>query len=103
MPRYPSEPGTTISSTSSRMSERSGVTISRFSFVGSAIDGSALGGLHTLGFFNRFLDRAHQVERLLRQIVVLALGNLLEATNCVGNRDVLALEARELFGDEERL
>src|SRR5690606_4634403 len=55
------------------------------------------------GLLERFLDRADQIERLLRNLVVLALDDFPEALDGVGDRDVLALEARELLRDEKRL
>ena len=45
----------------------------------------------------------NHVERLLRQIVVLALEDRLEAADRVGNRYVLAGAAGELLGDEHGL
>ena len=49
------------------------------------------------------VDGADHVEGLLRQGVVLALEDLLEAADGLGDRDVLAGRAGELLGDEERL
>src|SRR5687768_7387680 len=99
-PKYPSDPGSCTSSTCSLTSARSGVTISSVSLVGSAISS---GGLHAAALFDRFVNRPDHVERLLRQIVVLAVDDLLEALHRVGNLHVLALEAGELLGDEEGL
>src|SRR5260370_11435413 len=39
--------------------------------------------LQLLRFFQRFLDCAHHVERLLRNVVVLAFDDLLEAANAI--------------------
>ena len=58
---------------------------------------------HLLRLLDRFLDRADHVEGLLRHVVVLAVDDLPEARDRVGNRHVLAGDARELLGDEERL
>ena len=58
---------------------------------------------HGFRLLDGLFDRADHVERLLRQVVVLAFDDLLEALDRVGDRHVLALEAGELLGDEERL
>src|SRR5688572_14741230 len=60
-------------------------------------------GGHRLGRLDGLLDAAHHVERLLGQVVVLALENLLEGADGVLERHELALAARELLADEERL
>src|SRR3954453_8417938 len=49
------------------------------------------------------VDAALEEEGRLRHVVVLALGDLLEATDRLGDRDVLARGAGELLGDVERL
>src|SRR5687767_8352842 len=110
MPIYPSAAGTCTSSTSSRTSDLSGVTISSTNFVGIAIviqedPGFRLraSGVHPPGLFDGFLDGADHVERLLRELVVLALDDLLEPADGVRDRHVLPLEAGELLGHEERL
>ena len=59
--------------------------------------------LQRLRLGERFVDRADQVERLLRHAVVLAVGDFLEAADGLVDRDVLAFEAGELRRDEERL
>src|SRR6202041_736524 len=59
--------------------------------------------LHLLGLLQRFFDRADHVERLLRNIVVLAFDDFLEAANRVFDLDVFAFEAGELRRDEHRL
>src|SRR5690349_788202 len=99
MPSSPSTPGSVTSSTVSWTSGRSGVTISSVSLVGSAMRS----GLHLLGGGQHVLDAAGHVEGALRDVVVLAVDDLLEALDRVGDRHVLALEAGELLGDEERL
>src|SRR5690606_7427617 len=58
---------------------------------------------HLVGLLDGFLDAADHVERLLRQVVVLALDDALEAADGVLERDVLARGAGEHFGDVERL
>ena len=47
-----------------------------------------------LGALQHVVDRALHVERLLRNIVVLAVHDFLEAADGVGQLHVLALEAR---------
>src|SRR6185503_21302104 len=90
-----------ISSTGSRSSRPSGVTISSSSDVGSAISPSL--PLHRLRLLEDVLDGAGHVERLLRQVVELAVHDLLEAPDRVLERDVLAGGSGEHLGDVERL
>src|ERR1700730_2103334 len=59
--------------------------------------------LHLLALLAGFVDRADHVERLLRQVVVLALQDLLEAPDGVLDGDEPALPAREALRDEEGL
>src|SRR4051812_18672324 len=82
--------------------EWSGDTICSWIFVGNAIVISVR-LLKRLRLLQRFLDRADEIKRLLGHAVVLAVDDLLEALDGVGDRHVLALETRELRGDEERL
>ena len=56
-----------------------------------------------LGLGDGLLDVADQEERLLGQVVVLALAERLERGDRLLERDVLAGDAGELLGDEERL
>src|SRR3954451_10773579 len=93
-------PGISTSSTCSWTIIRSGATICSSSDVGNATSPSAF---HLLCLLHGFFDRAHHVERLLREVIVLAVHNLTEAADGVGDRHVLAGEAGELLGDEERL
>src|SRR5690606_39848211 len=74
-------------------------------FSRGAGEGSSCSGLfgHLVGLLDGFLDAADHVERLLRQVVVLALDDALEAADGVLERDVLARGAGEHFGDVERL
>mmetsp|Transcript_2504 Transcript_2504/g.7899 ORF Transcript_2504/g.7899 Transcript_2504/m.7899 type:complete len:228 (+) Transcript_2504:208-891(+) len=60
-------------------------------------------GRELLRLLGRLLDRADHVERHLRQVVVLALEQALEAAERVGEGDKLARRAREDLGDVERL
>jgi len=56
-----------------------------------------------LGLLQRLVDRAHHVESLLRQVVVLALEDLFEPPHCLLHRHVLALAAGEPLRDVEGL
>src|SRR2546421_6723290 len=58
---------------------------------------------HAFGTLARLFDCADHVEGLFGEVVVLAVDDLLEAAYGVGDLDELALEARELLGDEEGL
>src|SRR6266404_5802093 len=59
--------------------------------------------LHCATAFNRFLDSSHHKEGLLRQVVVNAGDQLLEAANRIFQSDELAFQAGELFRNMERL
>src|SRR5687767_11681010 len=93
------------SSTCASMIFRSRVTTVRLIFDGrSAIAGSLRRlGLHLFGALEHLLDRSLQQEGLLRNVVVLSFDDFLEAADGVGNLHVLARNAGELLGDEERL
>src|SRR5690606_32062180 len=56
-----------------------------------------------LRLLDRFLDAADHVERLLRQVIVLAVDDALEAADGVLQRHVLARRTGEHLGDVERL
>src|SRR5687768_6671004 len=56
-----------------------------------------------LGLVDGLADVADEIERLLRQLVVLALDDLLEALHGVADLHVAAGRAGELLGHEERL
>src|SRR6266581_1514834 len=87
------------SSTCSRRSSPSGVTISRVRWVGRAIAiGSALSALKPLRLLEDLLDRPHHVEGLLGDLVQLAGHDHLEAADGVLQGDVLARDAGELLG-----
>src|SRR2546423_5524262 len=58
---------------------------------------------HAAALLDRLLDRPDHVERLLGQLVVLAVENLVEAVDRVLELHVLAGLTRELLGDEVRL
>src|SRR6185437_3451718 len=75
-PKSPSPPGTTTIPTASESSSFSGETSSNCSL--SAI-GSARLARHLARLLDRFLDRADHVEGALRQIVMLAGDDALEA------------------------
>src|SRR2546421_13082845 len=85
-------------STSSSYTARSGVMISR-------CRGPALRRFlrHTLALLTCLLDRADVVERLLGEIVVLALEHLAEAAHRIGHLHVLAGHTGELLRHEHRL
>ena len=59
--------------------------------------------LHAIGFLDCLFDGAHHVEGLLRQFVVLAVQDFLEAFHGVLDGHVAALLAGELLGYEEWL
>jgi len=59
--------------------------------------------LHVFPGLEHIVDRALHVERLLRNLVVLAFDYFLETAHGIGHLDVLAFEAGERFGDRERL
>src|ERR1017187_1243791 len=98
IPMYPFLPGTCNSLTCSRTNSRSGVATSS-----SRVSAMALRFLQFRRFLERFLDGSLHVERLLRQVVMLAFDNFAEALDGIGQRDVLALVAGELLGHVERL
>src|SRR5690242_4416580 len=96
-PSSPSAPFAIMNSTSPSKRLRSTLTTRSGYFIGS------LALLHLFALLARLVDRADHVERLLRQVVVLALEDLLEATDGLASRDVLALAACESLSDAERL
>src|SRR5205814_3305467 len=88
-------------STVSFTSDRSAETICSCIRVGIAI--APLCRFALLELRDHFVDRAGHVEILLRDLVVLAFDDLLEAADRVRNLHVLPLDAGELLRDEERL
>src|SRR5690606_32681884 len=100
MPSSPSSPVATtrvaspwkISCSALTMSQRMVVLMIGFSLSGDLA-----------GLLDRFVDGADHVERLLRQVVVLAVHDALEAADGVLQRDVLARRAGEHLGHVERL
>src|SRR5437763_8549184 len=82
-------------STSSLNSSPSGVSTSAGNFVRAT-------GLF-LGRLDDLVDRALEEERALGDVVVLAVDDLLETADRVGDFHVRPWGAGELFGDEERL
>src|ERR1035437_3881827 len=58
---------------------------------------------HLLGFLQHFVDRAFHVERLLGNVVVLTVHDLLEAAYRVVDLDVAPLQTSKLLGHVERL
>src|SRR5512142_372913 len=95
-PKPPRTPGARTSSTCTERTRRSGVTISSES-------GMASPHRQGLRLLHRLLDPAHHVEGALREVVVLALDDLLEAADGVRQLHVLALVPGELLRHEERL
>src|SRR5262245_15050597 len=111
-PNSPSLPGSTTDSAWSLKAWPSGVTtltaigMPDYSVSPSAHcarRSAACRRLERLGLGTRVLDRADHEEGLLGQVVALAVEDLLEAPDRVGDADVDALRARELLGDVEGL
>src|SRR3981081_3216076 len=103
MPSSPSAPrqtrkGLPCPSTSPSKSERS--TLTTRSDTATRL---LILRLHLLALLAGFLDRADHVERLLGQVVVLALQDLSEAADGLLHADEAALSAREALRDEEGL
>src|SRR6185436_17113140 len=99
MPRSPSEPCATTSSTSPEKIASSALTISQCTLMPICLDPRS----ELLRLLGRFLDRADHVERLLGQVIVLAGDDALEACDRVLDRHVLPGAAGEHLGDEEGL
>src|SRR6185437_1205026 len=59
--------------------------------------------LERFRFGDRFLDSAHHVERLLRQVIELTGHHALERLDCLLELHVLAFDAGELLGHGKRL
>src|SRR4029453_16563063 len=108
-PKYPSAPGISTSSTCSLTSMRSADTIWSWRWEGkdmTLVNLRLLPSLSRLAFtepFDHVFDRPRHPEILLRDLVVLAIHDFLEAANRVGNHDVLAIKTSELLGNEEGL
>ena len=56
-----------------------------------------------LGFFDRFFDRADHVKSLFRQIIMLTVNDLAEASNRILEFDVLPFQSGELRRNEKWL
>src|SRR5438094_3850449 len=95
-PICPQAPSAVTSRTSASTSSRSGVYTRRWKR-------SANSGRHLTRLLARVVDRAHHVEGLLGQVVVLALDDLAEAADGLRERHVDALVAGELLGHVEGL
>src|SRR5579859_4118997 len=91
IPSWPSRPGIVTSTTLSRSSCLSGVTTINWMESGSILALDAR--LHLFRLLKHFIDGAHHVKRLLRNFVVLAFHDFLEAAHSVRDLDVLAFEA----------
>src|SRR5262249_8252435 len=98
-PNSPATPGAYTSSTWVSSTWRSGV----ISLSCIAASRSSSRGGETLCVRQHVVDRADHEERLLGDVVVLALDDLLEALDRVGQLDVDAGLAGEGLGDVERL
>src|SRR4029077_13365700 len=97
-PSSPSAPVAMMNSTSPSNRLRSTLTTRSRYFL------SACGGLlHLLTLLPSLLDRAHHVEVLLGEVVVLALEDLAEAAHRVLDLHVFALTPGETLRDAERL
>src|SRR3954463_12751954 len=96
MPSSPSLPGTRTMATSSSYASRSGVTTSRWSVMAGS-PGELRGVLADV------LEGPGQEEGLLRQVVGLALEDLLERRHGVLDAHVLPGAAGEHLGHRERL
>ena len=96
-PNSPSSPGAVTSSTSvSTSAPRGVVTDSLIAAYDASLAICSARGAHVV-------EAALHVERLLGDVVALAVDDLLEAAHGVLDLDVLARRAGERLGDEERL
>src|SRR6266508_2836419 len=116
-PKYPSEPGATTSSASVETSWRVGVASSkrmestqpsprrarRLRLLGPVSARTSFHVTHLPGLFHGLVDAAHHVEGLLRQVIVLALDDLLEPADRVAQLDVPSLLAGERLRHGEGL
>src|SRR5258705_12405638 len=87
MPKSPSAPGTTTISTSAENRSFSGETSSKATLSAMTLSyAPRLGrfGGELLGLLDRGFDGRHHVERRLRQVVVFAVDDTLEAFDGVG-------------------
>src|SRR5437868_14677382 len=98
-PSSPSAPVAMMNSTSPSNRLRSTLTTRSGYFMPSA----SFSLLHLFALLACLVDGADHVEGLLRQVVVLALEDLLEAAHGLVPGHVLALPAGEALGDAERL
>src|SRR5688572_9475138 len=97
MPSSPASPGSTTNSASPEKMLSSALTTSTWMVA------AAIALLERLRLLEGFLDRAHHVERLLRQRVALAVDDHLEALDRVLEGNVLARRAGEVLRHRERL
>src|SRR5579884_2047539 len=104
-PNSPSYIGRATKSTVSSSSSRSGVTTTHWSWCVRKV-GASIGSLpfrQALGLLRRLLDGADVQKGVLRQVVPLAVAQLLEAADRVFDRRHLARLAGERLGHDERL
>ena len=83
--------------------QRLGLGLGRLFLLGLRLGLLGLLAAHLAALLHGLVDRADHVERLLGEVVVLAVQDLAEAVDRVLELDVLAGRAGELLGDEVRL
>src|SRR5437763_17095920 len=101
MPPSPSQAGKATKEASASKTARSGVMMLRWKRPRAMI--GFLGAaplLERLRLGRRLLDGADVHEGLVRELVPLAVAELLEGADGLGERRVVAGEAGELLGDE---
>src|ERR1700730_8901169 len=105
MPSSPLAPGSCTLATFSRNSCRCGVTMMS-SMASGSIFFLRFGlrvALHSFSLLQGLINRAHHVKSLLRNIVVLAFHNFLEAPNRVFDLHVFPFQPGKLRSYEHRL
>src|SRR4029077_12648893 len=105
MPTSPSHAGKATKVASASSTARSGVMTLQWkvSFLAMVPQSARLLLRHLLGLGRRLFDRPDVHERLVREVVPLAVAQLLEGADRVLARAVDAGPAGELLGDEEGL
>src|SRR5687768_15699743 len=103
MPSSPSVAGTNTASASPEKISPSALTMSTWMVLVAMIVLAVRTLAQGLGFLDGLVDGADHVERLLGQVVVVAVQDALEAADGLGQRDDLAVLAGEHLGHVERL
>src|SRR5262245_66424174 len=108
MPSSPASPGSTTNSASPEKIDSSALTTSTWMVLAMQTPvlrdpWLVMRGLQCLGLLDRLFDRPHHVERLLRQLVALAVDDHLEALDRLLERHELAFGAGKHFGHVKRL